>query len=446
MSPLLTGWGRTAPTAATLVEVAAAEVPALLRSRPTRGVIARGLGRSYGDAAQNAGGTVIAPIAGPTTLRHADDGTALVTAAAGTSLHELMGDLLARQLFVPVTPGTRYVTVGGALAADIHGKNHHRDGSFGDHVVELELVTPDGRVRTVGPDADPDLFWATVGGMGLLGVVTRVTLRVLPVESAFVRVHTERVPGLEPLLRTMRESDDDFRYSVAWIDTLARGRALGRSVLTRGDHATAAELTGSTARHPWQPLRDPRVAVPATPPVGLVTRVGVRAVNELWYRRAPRRRVDLQPIPAFFHPLDLVEGWNRLYGRAGLVQYQLVVPDGAEVAVESALRLLSDAGHPSFLAVLKRFGAGNPGLLSFPMPGWTLALDLPAGPALAPLFRALDELVVGAGGRLYLAKDSRLAPATFDRMYDRAEEFRKLRRELDPDGVLRSDLARRLHL
>ncbi|HEX5090300.1 MAG TPA: FAD-binding oxidoreductase [Nocardioides sp.] len=446
MSPLLTGWGRTAPTAATLVEVSPDGVPALLRSHPDRGVIARGLGRSYGDAAQNAGGTVIAPIAGPTTVRDADDGTVLVTAAAGTSLHELMGDLLSRHLFVPVTPGTRYVTVGGALAADIHGKNHHRDGSFGDHVVELELVTPDGRVRTIGPGADADLFWATVGGMGLLGVVTRVTFRALPVESAYVRVHTERVPGLEALLRTMREHDDEFRYSVAWIDTLARGRALGRSVLTRGDHAPAAELTGAAARHPWRAPGDPRVAIPATPPVGLVTRVGVRAFNELWYRRAPRRRVDLQPIPAFFHPLDLVEGWNRLYGRRGLVQYQLVVPDTAEVAVESALRLLSDAGHPSFLAVLKRFGAGNPGLLSFPMPGWTLALDLPGGPALAPLFRALDELVVEAGGRVYLAKDSRLAPATFDRMYDRAEEFRKLRRELDPDGVLRSDLARRLDL
>jgi decaprenylphospho-beta-D-ribofuranose 2-oxidase len=446
MSPLLTGWGRTAASAATVVEVSPDEVPALLRSRPVRGVVARGLGRSYGDAAQNAGGTVIAPITGPTTISRAGDGTALVTAAAGTSLHDLMGELLAQQLFVPVTPGTRYVTVGGAVAADIHGKNHHRDGSFGDQVVELELVTADGRLRTIGPDADADLFWATVGGMGLLGIVTRVTLRALPVESAYVRVHTERVPGLDALVRTMREHDDDFRYSVAWIDTLARGRALGRSVLTRGDHATATELTGAAARHPWRAPSDPRLAVPLTPPVGLVNRFGVRAFNELWYRKAPDDRVDLQSIPKFFHPLDQVEGWNRLYGRAGLVQYQLVVPDAAEAAVADALRLLSDAGQASFLAVLKRFGAGNPGLLSFPMPGWTLALDLPAGPALAPLFRALDELVVEAGGRLYLAKDSRLAPATFDRMYDRADEFRKLRRELDPDGVIQSDLARRLHL
>lgn len=446
MSPLLTGWGRTAPSAATVVEVLPDGVPALLRSRPARGVVARGLGRSYGDAAQNAGGTVIAPITGPTTVRREADGTALVTAAAGTSLHELMGELLAQQLFVPVTPGTRYVTVGGAVAADIHGKNHHRDGSFGDQVVELELVTADGELRTVGPHADSDLFWAIVGGMGLLGVITRVTFRALAVESAYVRVRTERIAGLDALMRTMREHDDEFRYSVAWIDTLARGRALGRSVLTRGDHATEAELTGAAARHPWRPPRDPRLTVPVTPPMGLVTRLGVRAFDELWYRKAPRDRVDVLSIPTFFHPLDLVEGWNRLYGRAGLVQYQLVVPDSAEAAVADALRLLSDAGQPSFLAVLKRFGAANPGLLSFPMRGWTLALDLPAGPALAPLFRTLDELVVGAGGRLYLAKDSRMSPDTFDRMYDRSDEFRKLRRELDPDGVLQSDLARRLHL
>ena len=259
-------------------------------------------------------------------------------------------------------------------------------------------------------------------------------------------MHTERIAGIDPLLRTMREHDDGYHYSVAWIDTLARGRALGRSVLTRGDHAGPAELTGSAARHPWATPGEPRLAVPLTPPVGLVSRPGVRVFNELWFRKAPRDRVDIQSIAAFFHPLDLVEGWNRLYGRGGLVQYQLVVPDDAEAALTEALRRLAEAGQPSFLAVLKRFGAANAGLLSFPTAGWTLALDLPAGPALGPLFRDLDRLVVEARGRLYLAKDSRLSRETFDQMYDRADEFRALRRELDPDGLLCSDLARRLHL
>jgi decaprenylphospho-beta-D-ribofuranose 2-oxidase len=446
VTPLLTGWGRTAPTAATVVEASAAELPALLRRIPDRGLVARGLGRSYGDAAQNAGGLVLAPVAGPTTVARTADGAALVTTAAGTSLHDLMDTLLAQQLFVPVTPGTRYVTVAGAVAADIHGKNHHRDGSFGDHVTSLELVTADGEVRTIGPGRDAGLFWATVGGMGLTGVITSVTFRAMSVGSAYLTVRTERIGGLDALVETMREQDEHHRYSVAWIDTLARGRALGRSVLTLGDHAAAETLTGAAARHPWRAPGSPRLGVPVTPPVGLVARPTVRAFNELWFRKAPRDAVGVQPIASFFHPLDLVAGWNRLYGRAGLVQYQLVVPDHAEAALADALRLLSDAGQPSFLAVLKRFGPGNEGLLSFPMAGWTLALDLPATPALAPLFRTLDELVLEAGGRLYLAKDSRLRPEVFDRMYERADEFRKLRRELDPDGVVQSDLARRLHL
>jgi|1186.fasta_scaffold00514_5 decaprenylphospho-beta-D-ribofuranose 2-oxidase len=446
MTPLLTGWGRTAPSAATLVEAAVADVPALLRDPPDRGVIARGLGRSYGDAAQNAGGTVLVPIAGPTTIHRAADGTPLVTAASGTSLHDLMAALLAARLFVPVTPGTRYVTLGGAVAADIHGKNHHRDGTFGEQVVSLDLVTADGGLHSIGPDTDPVLFWATVGGMGLTGVITSVTLRALPVESAYVTVRTERIGSLDALMRTMREHDDEHRYSVAWIDTMARGRSLGRSVLTRGDHATEAELTGAAARHPWRAPQPPRLSVPLTPPGGLVSRPAVRAFNELWFRKAPREGVGVESIASFFHPLDHVASWNRLYGRGGLVQYQLVVPEHAENALTEALRLLSDAGQPSFLAVLKRFGATNPGLLSFPVPGWTLALDLPAGPALGPLFRTLDRLVVEAGGRLYLAKDSRLSPETFDLMYERAGEFRKLRRELDPNGVLQSDLARRLSL
>jgi decaprenylphospho-beta-D-ribofuranose 2-oxidase len=446
MTSLLSGWGRTAPTAATLVEAGASDVPALLRQAIARGVIARGLGRSYGDAAQNAGGTVLAPLTGPTTVARAADGTPLVTVAAGTSLHDLMATLLAQRLFVPVTPGTRYVTVGGAIAADIHGKNNHRDGSFGDQLVSLDLVTADGRLRTVGPESDPALFWATVGGMGLTGVITAATLRALPVESAYVAVDTERVPGINELVDRMRAGDDAYHYSVAWIDTLARGRSLGRAVLTRADHATADQLRDAAARDPWAAPRGPRIAVPFTPP-GLVTRPTVRAFNEVWFRKAPRHRVgELQSIAAYFHPLDAVDDWNRLYGRRGMVQYQLVVPDDAESAVTEALRVLADAGRPSFLAVLKRFGPGNPGLLSFPMRGWTLALDLPASPALGPMFRTLDALVLEAGGRLYLAKDSRLSPETFDAMYEQADDFRKLRRDLDPAGVFQSDLGRRLQL
>jgi len=445
MTASLTGWGRTAPSVAHVRSVTSDEVAALVRSSPPRGLLARGLGRSYGDAAQNAGGTVLAPIAGGTHVAREGAG-AVVTTAAGTSLHELIRLLLAERLFVPVSPGTRYVTVGGAVAADIHGKNHHRDGSMGAQVRSLDLVTASGEVRVVEPDSDPELFWATVGGMGLTGVITSVTLRAVPVESAYLRVRTERLPDLTTLMQRMRAVDRKHHYSVAWIDTLARGRSLGRAVLTSGDHATRDELTGTARDHPWRAPGDPVLTVPLTPPVGLVSWASVRAFNELWFRKAPQDRVGVQSIASFFHPLDLVGGWNRLYGRRGLVQYQLVVPDGQEAAVAEALQLLSDAGQPSFLAVLKRFGAGNPGLLSFPLAGWTLALDLPAGPELAPLFRALDDLVVAARGRVYLAKDSRLAPDMLDRMYDRVEEFRRVRRDLGAVDVFQSDLSRRLHL
>jgi decaprenylphospho-beta-D-ribofuranose 2-oxidase len=431
---------------ASIVDASVTELPALLASAGPRGLIARGLGRSYGDAAQNAGGTVLMPLTGALRIESGDHGT-VVHVPAGQGLHELMAALLDQGLFVPVTPGTRYVTVGGAVACDIHGKNHHRDGTFGDHVSELDLMLADGTVRTIGPDRDADLFWATVGGMGLTGVITRVVLRVVPVETAFMNVHTERIADLDSLMRRMRDSDDQYPYSVAWIDTLARGRSMGRSVLTRARHARLDELSGSGHRHPLAPPGRTRLSVPFPAPAGLISRPTVRVFNEVWFRRAPRDRRDgLESIAAYFHPLDGLGNWNRLYGRRGLVQYQLVVPQQAENAMVEALRIVSEHGAASFLAVLKRFGPANRGLLSFPMSGWTLALDLAASPELAGMFHRLDGLVAEAGGRVYLAKDSRLPRSTFEAMYPEAEHFRAVRTTVDPGHVFQSDLSRRLGL
>jgi decaprenylphospho-beta-D-ribofuranose 2-oxidase len=370
-----------------------------------------------------------------------------VVAAGGTSLHELMRSLLPRGRFLPVTPGTRYVTVGGAIACDVHGKSHHRVGTFGAHVVHADLVTPDGETRRIGPDSEPDLFWATVGGMGLTGVVTSATLRTIPVETGWMRVDTERHGSLGSLMAAMRESDDDWTYSVAWVDTVSGGRALGRSVLTRGEHARADELDRRRARTPYPVPGDPRLVAPPWAPNRLVSRPTVRAFNELWFRKAPRRRGgELQTVATFFHPLDGVAGWNRLYGPAGFVQYQMVVPDDADDVVHDAVRRLAASGHASFLAVLKRFGAANEGLLSFPMSGWTLALDLPVRPGLAAVLDDLDARVVEAGGRVYLAKDARLSAGRFAAMYPRAEEFARVRDRIDPARILTSDLARRLGL
>jgi decaprenylphospho-beta-D-ribofuranose 2-oxidase len=446
---ILAGWGRTAPAACDVVTVHAdRDVVDILAKAPPRGVIARGLGRAYGDAAQNAGGTVLAmATASPSVVLDVESGD--VTASGGTSLDGLMRTLVPRGWFVPVTPGTRHVTVGGAVAADIHGKNHHVDGSWMQHVDSVTLAVPDGDLRVVGPDRDADVFWATAGGMGLTGVVTSCRFRALPVETSRMLVDTTRLPDLDALFGAMREADRRYRYSVAWVDVVASGASLGRSVLTCGEHAPAAAL--SDADGEGDPLAfAPKVRLTAPPlvPAGLLNRWSIRAFNELWYRRSPARRVDeLQTITQFFHPLDLLRDWNRMYGRAGFVQWQCVVPDGAEATLQTVCERLNGANAPSFVTVLKRFGPANPGPLSFPSAGWTLAVDVPGGtPDLGPTLDRLDHLVVEAGGRLYLAKDSRMAPDLLPAMYPRLDEWRAVRARLDPRGVLQSDLSRRLGL
>ncbi|WP_406061429.1 FAD-binding oxidoreductase [Streptomyces sp. NBC_01077] len=444
----LTGWGRTAPTLARVHRPRGhAEAAAAVRACGTRGAIARGLGRAYGDAAQNAGGTVL-DMTGLDRILAVDATAGLVVCEAGVSLHRLMEALLPLGWFVPVTPGTRYVTVGGAIGADVHGTNHHVSGSFGRHVTALELLTADGEIRTVLPGTP--LFDATTGGLGLTGVILSATLRLLPVETSLMTVDTERARDLDELMARLTATDHRYRYSVARIDLLARGAATGRAVLTRGDHAPYDALP---RRHRARraPLAFRPGRLPAPPPYvpgGLLGRTTAGLLNELRYRTAPRASTGrLQTLAAFLHPLDAVPHWNRIYGRAGFVPYQFAVPYGQEEALRKVIRRIADRGCPSLHAVLKRFGAGDPGWLSFPLPGWTLALDLPTGlPGLGAFLDALDEEVVGAGGRVHLAKDSRVRPETLAAMYPRLDEFRALRAALDPRSVFTSDLARRLDL
>ena len=445
----LTGWGRLAPSSAELAEPATdADAAAVLRAAaPSRGLIARGLGRSYNNAAQCGGGLVIST-ARLNRIIALDAATGLAACEAGVSLEQLMVAGLPAGWFVPVSPGTRQVTVGGAIAADVHGKNHHVAGSFARHVPSFELLLPSGELRTVTPRAEPSLFWATAGGMGLTGLIVRATVQLKRVATSRVRVDTVRTADIDETMTVLAEHDRAYGYTVAWSDSLARGASLGRSVITSGDFAELADLPSDEQAHPFAFRPGARLGVPSGVPPGLVSRYTVALANEAWYRKAPRlRRGELQPIGKFFHPLDGVRNWNRIYGPGGFRQYQYVVPFGQEAAVRRSFELVSAARAPSFVTVLKRFGEQDPGLLSFPMAGWTLALDFPARtPGLATLLGALDDLVAGAGGRVYLAKDSRVPADTLARMYPRLAEFRALRASLDPKAVLASDLSRRLGL
>ena len=444
----LSGWGNTAPSMCHVVDAAGLDtIRAAIDESDARGVIARGLGRSYGAPAQNAGGTVLLMTDHGDSSIVLDHMTGLVTADARVSLERLMTELVPQGWFVPVTPGTRQVTVGGAIASDIHGKNHHVDGSFGDHVVKITLLTSEGDVRVLTPTESSSEFWATVGGMGLTGVILNATFKMIPITTSRMRVETSRAENLSALMAAMQD-DRNYRYSVAWIDLVAKGTRMGRGVLTRGDHASLSDLKSVDEASALE--FNPKALLSAPPifPTGMLNKWTVSAFNELWFRKAPTRvHESIETIGAFFHPLDGVRQWNRLYGRSGFVQYQFVIPFGAEDTLEAIVQKLSAENCASFLAVLKYFGKANPGPLSFPMEGWTLALDVPAhGGRMAAVFAEVDELVLRAGGRHYLAKDAHIRPDAVVRGYPRLQEWREVQQRMDPRRMWQSDLARRLRL
>lgn len=400
-----------------------------------------GNGRSYGDSNLNPGGLLLEMRAMDRFIEF-DDQTGLLRCEAGVLLSEILARCLPHGWFPMVTPGTQFVTVGGAIANDVHGKNHHRAGSFGNHVLAFELVRSDGTSMVCTPTQNQEWFAATIGGLGLTGVITWATLQLRRVHGPYVDTETIRFHSLEEFFELSTASEADYEYTVSWIDCAFAGKRLGRGLFNRGNHA----LTGADSAQGGDP-KPRELRVPMSPPFSLINALTLKAFNTAYFHRQREERVRLlQHYRPFFYPLDAVLEWNRIYGPKGFYQYQCVVPNAdALPSIRKLLEAIAGSGMGSFLAVLKQFGdIPSRGLLSFPEAGTTLALDFPnRGARLHQLFDALDRIVLDAGGRLYPAKDGRMGAAIFKAGYPRWAEFA---RYVDPrfsSGLWRRVMAER---
>ncbi|WP_108396206.1 FAD-binding protein [Devosia submarina] len=440
---LLEGWGRYPQlNSEVLTPATPDQLNELVRGRA--GLIARGNGRAYGDAAIGARSSLSAVKLD--RMRGFDPQTHVLTAEAGVLLSDILDTFVPRGFFVPVVPGTKYVTLGGMIASDVHGKNHHRDGGFGAFLQSLKLVLPNGEVWNCSPHENPDVFYATIGGMGLTGVIAEASIKLKPIETAYIRQATTVAPDLASALKALDDADE-ATYSVAWIDCLAGGALLGRSLIYAGEHASRAEV--EEARVNGELLakaKASRLSVPLDLPSWTLNKASVKAFNEVYFRKGSRKGdapavVHYNP---YFFPLDGVSQWNRIYGVRGFLQHQCVVPpNNAHAVLSEILERFARSGRASFLAVLKKLGKAN-GLMSFPMPGYTLALDVQVRDDIFALLDEIDELVTRAGGRLYLAKDARQSPATFQAGYPGLAEFQEIRRRLGVEGKIASKLSERL--
>lgn len=436
----LTGWGRSSRAAmAACRPERLSEARRRIAQAGREGIIAFGGGRSYGDAALNTGGRAMLTRRLDRILAF-DPETGDLVAEPGVTFADLLEVFLPRGFLVPATPGTAFATLGGAVANDVHGKNHDRAGSFGDHVQWLDLLLPSGEVARISPRERPELFAATIGGLGLTGVIVGIALRLMRVPSAHVTVRERRIADLDGFLAAFAEHRASASYSVGWIDGLARGSRLGRGILEIAE--PSAEGTADA------PAKAKTRRVPRDLPGAVLNPLSIGLFNELYYRRVPAGgRERRLPYRKFLYPLDSVEDWNRIYGKRGFYQFQCVLPDEAAPAgLRALLEAVSAARGASFLAVLKTLGGAGRGHLSFPMRGHTLALDFPRRGGVDDLMRRLERLTLDHGGRIYPAKDACLSPEGFAAMYPKLADFRRVLREIDPDARMQSDMARRLNI
>ena len=435
----LTGWGRTAHARVLACGPRdAAEATVALAEANGATILPYGGGRSYGDVALNGAGRALLT-GGLNRILEFDAATGAVVCEAGVTFRDLLEKYLPRRHLVPVSPGTAFATIGGAVANDVHGKNHEVAGSFGDHVVWLDLALPTGEVRRVCPRTDPEMLAATIGGIGLTGLILRVCFRLQAVPSASVAVEERRIGDLDGFMAAFAECRATATFSVGWIDAMARGRQMGRGIL---EIAALAPADAAPFRRGRQ--RD----LPFDLPRGVLNPLAIRLFNELYYRRvsaAGRRRTV--PIQKFLYPLDALGHWNRIYGREGFFQFQCVIPDRtAPAGITALLETIARARRGSFLAVLKTLGQGGRGHLSFPERGYTLALDFPRAGPVPALLGELERITLKHGGRVYLAKDALLSAEGFRAMYPRLRAFQDVVARVDPDRRLASDMARRLRV
>ncbi len=442
------GWGRNPRAKALCARPEDRdELLVAFADRDERGLMARGLGRSYGDNPLIEGGRVILTERLDRMLDF-DPETGWLQVEAGVSLKDIITTFAPRGWFPKVVPGTWFVTVGGAVANDIHGKNHHVAGSFADHVRQVELLTGTGEIVTCDAHTQPELFWATVGGLGLTGIMLSMEIQLERIECEWIEMESIRVRNLAEFLEVSADSKR-FSHTVSWLDITRGGDSLGRGLFMRGgwarsDQAPSGDLLGEL-KHKLEPV----LRYPITGPEHLLNKASILAFNEAFYRKQLKRHAQaIQHYEPFFFPLDFVHDWNKAYGDRGFFQYQMVVPPDPEARVlRAALEEIHRAGAYSFLAVMKEFGEGSHPWLSFPRPGHFIAMDFPnTGPELLALFERLDQMVIEAGGRVYLGKDARMSRESFRRMYPDWEEWKAVRDSWDPSGVFKTGQGIRLGL
>ena len=439
----LSGWGANLRSECELTEP---EVPAELIGRlKERRLIARGLGRSYGDPALNAGGLVVGMRRLDRYLSF-DASTATLTCEAGASLAQIIHDFGPRGFFPLISPGTKFVTVGGCIANDVHGKAHHAHGSFVNCVDSMRVLLASGDVVTCSRTEHPDLFWASFGGMGLLGIVLSATLRLMPVETAYYKETCSKAADLDELIKVLDDTEQTYPYSVSSLDVFARGKHLGRGVANLGDVAKLSDLPPELAKDPLRLQAEPKLRVPFNLPELTLNPLSMRLVNG-WIQFTQAHKGPITHYKDFTYPLDFVNDWYRAYGPRGFTQYQFVVPlqDGRQ-SMRRILSAIMSGGELPFLNILKRFGKASGGILSFPTEGYTLAIDFPVRDKTVALLRRLDAMVLEAGGRSYVGKDPYVEPQMFRAMYPRVDEWLAIKAKYDPQNVFVSDLGRRVGL